>query len=463
MAKIQEKPNVLIYFMDELRADVLGCYGHPFVQTPSIDRIAAEGVRFDSAYSNCPLCMPARNCFFTGKYPTEHGVTSNGPADKEFPELAKKYSEDPPTYAFGRVLRAAGYETIAGVGKHHTGFSPEISGFTEYQRTPDRRGAGPARLPDGADPEKSRPVIIPGEAPNTIIGGTYDGDAEDTHAAHTIDRALEWLKQAPGEEPWVLRVSINTPHTPVLPPAPYDSMYEDHVQNWQFSDKEFAARSDILRRWSNIRGFQQLSLEEQRRARSSYFGLTTFLDSQIARLEQYLEQSGLNDNLLTIFVADHGSSIGEHGLQVKGPFDTDDIAHIPLIFRWPGHIEPATSPALVQLIDTLPTLAELTRVPIPSGCSGLSLMPLLEANETSLHDAIFAEGDFPHCNVNTGLRETIRTRDWLYTRYPELGEEELFDLNTDPDQTRNVADERADVLGQLTARLDSWRESIEKE
>ena len=456
-AKSATRPNVLIYFIDELRADALGCYGHPFIQTPAIDRIAAQGMRFDRAISNCPLCMPARNCFFTGQYAGTHGLLSNGPVKTEFPEIAERYRKNPPLHAFGRILRDAGFEDIINVGKHHTGFSSEISGFTQHHETKDKLGAAPPRLPKGSDPKVSRPIVVPGQPPHTIIGGTYDRDPSNTHSAHTVEKAMDVLKKQSGDAPWCLRVSINRPHTPVLAPPPYDTMYADQVRDWEFNDEEFANRTGLVKRWSDARGFQDISLEDQRRARASYFGLTSFVDSQIGKLEQFIANRGLDDNLITIFVADHGASIGEHGLQVKGPFDTDDIARVPFLMRYPGRIPAGTAAAaLTQIIDIVPTLADLLGVETPKTVEGKSLTPVLDNPKATIHDAIYSDADWPH-GLDAGRRESIRTDDWLYTRYTEIDERELFDLNNDPGQTRNIAGDRKEITKRMEARLDAWK------
>jgi arylsulfatase A-like enzyme len=446
----RQPPNVLIYFIDELRADVLGCYGHPQVQTPALDRIANQGVRFNNAFSNCPLCMPARNCFFLSQYPSTHGVTCNGP-------LSQTAKQNPPTSAFGQVLRDAGYERIVNIGKHHTGYSTAVSGFTEHHSTPDRLGTTATKLSPDADPQQWQPIYIPGEAPNTIIGGTYAANPDNTHAAQSIDAAISCVDAFSQDAPWVLRFSVDTPHTPVLPPKPYDTMYADHNDQWRFDDEEFASRSDLLQRWSRKRGFTDLSVQEQRRARNSYLGLTAYLDTQIARLEEHLEQQGLAENLITIVVADHGASIGDHGCQVKGPFDTDDIARVPMIIRYPNHIQPRVCNQLTQIMDIVPTLADLLHVQTPSNTEGKSLLPILNGDTENLHEAIFMEGDFPHGNMNTGMRESIRTPEWLYTRYTKINECELFDLANNPQQTQNVADQHPEIVDTFNARLDAWR------
>ncbi len=450
---MSDQPNILIYFIDELRADALGCYGHPFVRTPNIDKIADEGLRCEQAISNCPLCMPARNSFFTGLYPTEHGITCNNVPE----ELEERHGKNPPTYAFGRLLREAGYQHIVNVGKTHTGFSPEISGFTEHLPAPDALGFGPPKVPGEFDEDALDVVRIPGEPPNTIIAGHYPNAGETTHSRRCADTAIKKLDELSGsDQPWALRVSINRPHTPVLPPPPYDTMYEEESGLPDFSPEEFDARTPLLERWSRLRGFVDIPPEEQRRARASYFGLISHLDAQIGRVEEHLDELGLGDDVITVFVADHGASIGDHGLQVKGPFDTDDIARVPLLIRYPDGIAPGEYSHLTQIIDLVPTLADLLNVPTPQPCSGSSLQPALEDPSSRIHDAVFSTGTWPHSGMGVGRRDTIRTPDHLYTRYPKIGEAELFDLHEDPSQTRNIADSRPRIVSDLEKRLDRW-------
>lgn len=509
--------NVLIYFLDEQRADVLGCYGHPFVRTPAMDMIAASGMRFDAAYSNCPLCMPARMSFFTGRYPSEHGVLFNGNVQ----EVQHGYDGDPALLAFGAMLRDAGFDRIVNVGKHHTGFSPEISGFTEHIPAPDGRGAKPPKAPEGAAPD-AHVVKIPGIPPNTILGGTYPGDGSDSHPAVAADRAIEALGELAGSDrPWLLRVSINAPHTPVMPPAPYDKMYESENAFWEPDSAEVERRTPMLGRMNALRGFSDISLEDQRWARTCYHGLTSFVDAQIGRIEEEVARLGLAEDLLTIVISDHGSSIGDHGQQVKGPFDTDDIARIPLIVRGPGVLTGTYGP-MVQMIDVLPTLASLVgrgrwkeeadatvagddlgvsvdSKPAPAAAasqtatpgaasapsrrrgaahaaggnsrpdvvmggalrgdsglySGRSLADVLAGHAEPTHDAVFSEGEFPL--IHPGQRRSVRTERWLYTRYPEIYEQELFDLVADPKQTANVAGENSAVVAELGERIEAWR------
>jgi len=300
-----------------------------------------------------------------------------------------------------------------------------------------------------------RAVRIPGRAPNSILAGTYPGDGATSHAAHSADKAIELLDGLAVEDaPWLLRVSIDTPHTPVLPPEPFASMYAEEFAGRQFDEGEIARRTPLLTRWRRMRGFDRLTLDQQRRSRTAYTGMVSYLDSQLARVEAELARRGLDENLLTVLIADHGSAIGDHGLQVKGPFNTDDISRVPFMVRWPGRIEPGACGGLVQTIDVLPTLAELLGRDCPQPCSGRSLLPALEGSAEPIHEAVFATGTLP--TIMEGRREAVHTPDWLYVRYPQIDERELFDLRADPRQTRNVSEDHPAVRAELDARLDEW-------
>jgi arylsulfatase A-like enzyme len=443
-----KRPNILIYFIDELNADSLGCYGHPFVRTPHMDRIAGEGMQFTRAISNCPLCMPARNSFHTGLYPSGHGILFN--VNSVYADERRK------PCIFGEMLRQAGYGRIVNVGKHHTGYPADNSGYTENYPIRDGRGAKIAQLPRGGDMARDEAVIAPGTDPQVLLGGDYCGEASETEPYRVADRAIELLDglAAENDRPWLLRASFIAPHTPVLAPKPYAQMYVDEVSEWE-PRHDPDRRAGLMRRWNEMRGFDRLTTRQLRKIRTSYYGLVSLVDDQIGRIEAELKRHGLDDNLLTLLVVDHGSSIGIHGTQVKGPFDTRDIARVPLLIRYPGLAEIGRYDGLVQIIDLLPTLGELLGIGLDPSLPGKSLAPVLRGSQQPLHEAVFSEGSFP--SIHTGIRESIRTLDYLYTRYPEIGEEELFDLRQDPDELVNVADERPEMARQLSERLSEWR------
>lgn len=450
-------PNILFYCLDELRPDVLGCYGHPFVQTPTLDSICSAGVVFDQAFTTCGLSMPSRNSLFSGLYPSQHGVMTNCESG-EYGILAggEIASGLPPSRprAFGRILKQAGYRHIVDVGKHHTGFTPAHSGFNHSIPAPDLLGASPNRAPRTADPDEHDLVVIPGKAPNGIVGGTYPGRGDESHPHQCIDKAIQWLSESDGE-PWFMRVSINAPHTPVLAPEPYAQMYDEYLKDWAFDESEIQNRTGLLRRWRVHKGYDRFSPEQVRRCRSSYYALTSYVDAEIGRLERFIRERGLDEHLLTIVMSDHGSSVGDHGLMMKGPFDTDELTRIPWAMRYPGNIAPARHEHPVQIIDFVPTLADLLDCELEESLPGHSLVPICKGKGSAVREELFFEGTFP--GIMNGVRESVRTRDYLYTRYPSLGERELFDLRDDPFQARDVAADRREVVRDMEDKLNAWR------
>ena len=441
-------PNVLFVLLDELRADILGCYGHPYVQTPNMDRLAAEGVRFDRCWAANPLCIPARVAMMTSMYSRQTRVVCNIPPDP-VPNLKE-------LFRFRETLKAAGYGRLSSIGKVHTTLSPIESGFDTHLRLLDGQGATPFVLPRDFDPGRHHAVVIPGQWPNSYIGGMHPGPDEDTYSHRNVSAAIDALDAMPAE-PWLLRVSLDRPHTPVFPPEPYASMYADHVGDWSWDEEELAVRPDTLRRWRELRGFDRISLGDQRFIRRTYAGLVTFVDAQIGRLLEAIRQRGLHENLLTVLIADHGCSIGDHGQQVKGPYATPDINRVPFIVHWPGRVAPGrTYPRHVQQIDLLPTLADLIDAPRHEPFMGRSLAGVLLDNDTEpVHQAVFTEAD-SHQLENCRC-ETVRAGRWRYTRYFEAGESELIDTEEDPQETRDVQGDHAEVVRDLEARLDDWR------
>jgi arylsulfatase A-like enzyme len=453
-------PNLLFIFLDELRADVMGSYGHPFIETPTIDRLATEGVRFDQHYTNCPLCIPARTAMMSSLYPHQTGVTTNV-------DLSSLGYEVDTYLTFNHDLRDLGFDTITNIGKVHlpgeadndigpdryTGW--KAASFDNHVPIADPLGADPHTVPEGMS--ESEALRGPGKSSGlrSIIGGTHPGAPGETLTGRTVDEALKYISRAPNE-PWALRVSINRPHTPVLPPAPYDTMYEDEVTISNAHDDELESRPSPLLKWHSMRGVSELSTQERRQLRSHYYGLVTFIDDQLGRLFQRLEEHVCRDNLLTIFTADHGSSLGDHGQLTKGPYDSTDITRVPLIFHWPEGIDGGREYSdLSQIIDLLPTLVDLLGGEPRDRYEGRSLAPVLSGGHPRIHDEIFIEGSFPE--VHPGMRETIRTLDWRYTRYEALNEDELIDLSSDPDETTDVSANHPRKVEKFRSRIEEWK------
>lgn len=442
-----DRPNMLFVLLDELRRDVFGCYGHPFVETPTVDRLADEGVRFDAAHTNAPQCVPARAALMTSLYPHQSGVRNNSWYDE--PErLAEEFHD---YLEFHPRLRDAGYDHVVNVGKWHLPVSPDEAGFTRDVRFEDQKGATPFELPEGADPDDVVHKLVDG---GPIVAATHPGPIEDTYTAQGVSAAIDQVDALEGEEPWFLRLSLNRPHTPVIPPEPYASRYENDVSMPAIGPDDLGERPPLIQE-DVIRGFSD---EQLRRLRARYLGLVDFIDDQLGWLYDHLEDRGLAEDVLTVFTADHGSAIGDRGRQTKGTVSTPETTGVPLVVHWPAGIDGDRSDdGLAQLMDVYPTILDAVGASVPEYAEGESLVSVLRGEQERIHDEIFIEltldGDDRRARRHM---ETVRTEEWRYTRYPGVGQAELVDLVDDPEERRDVSENHPDRAAAFDRRLDEW-------
>jgi arylsulfatase A-like enzyme len=445
-----DRPNVLFILLDELRPDVFGCAGHPFVETPTVDGLADNGVRFDSAFTNAPQCTPARAALMTSLYPHQNEIRNN--------EWFTNPEWVPPEFhdylAFNPRLRDAGYEHVVNVGKWHVPVSTEDAGFTRDVQFEDQRGATPFTLPEGyAAP--SEDVLYKQVEGGPIVGATHPGPIEDTYTAQGVSAAIEQVDDLDDDEPWFLRLSLNRPHTPVIPPEPYASMYEDDVSLPTIGPEDLGERPPIIQN-DVITGFSD---DELRRLRARYLGFVTFIDDQLSRLIEHLEAVGAREDTLIVFTADHGSAIGDRGRQTKGTVSTPETAGVPLVFNWPagGLAEGFTYDNVTQFMDIYPTILDLVGVDIPDYAEGEALTAALRGHAEPIHDEIFIELTLDGIDRTAGRHmETVRTDEWRYTRYPGVDQAELIDLVRDSEERRDVSSQYPERVEDFESRLDDW-------
>jgi len=408
--------------------------------------LADEGVRFENAYTNAPQCVPARSSLQTSLYPHQNGVRNNNwfIEPERLPESFGDYLE------FNGRLQEAGYQEICNVGKCHLPVSPAEAGFTRNVEFSDQRGATPFDLPDGAD--ESDVVYKTGNG-GPIVGATHPGPIEDTYTAQGVSTAIDQVSDLQADQPWMLRLSLNRPHTPVIPPEPYASMYEDDVSLPEIGPDDLDERPQIIQ--DDV--VDGLSDDELLRLRARYFGFVTFIDEQLGRLFDHLEEQGIADDVLTVFTADHGSAIGDRGRQTKGTVSTPETAGIPFIVHHPSFESGRSSDGLAQLMDVYPTILDAVGADIPEYAEGESLVPVLEGRTDRIHDDIFIELTLGG-NDRTARRhmETIRTDEWRYTRYPGVDQAELINLIDDPEERRDCADEHPNRAAEFEHRLNEW-------
>lgn len=335
-------PSVVWIMCDELRASALSCYGASFadVRTPNIDRIADRGVRFTNMYATSPICVPMRTSLMTAAYPEQTGVYGN-----EGGWASYVYDRRLPT--FPELFAAAGYDT-ANFGKTH------LPRAMQPWQLDDHGGAEVSRFFDGTDERSGDEVGLPG-MPRVKVAGTFPGDRFP--GEEVTRKAIDWLRGRDSSTPFLLRVSYLQPHTPVEPPAPYAGRYRDHP--WDDPRAAGPAGSAFERRVGEILGVGELSSDDIRRAQADYHALVAWVDDQVGLL---LEALGpLLDDLVIVFNADHGVSLGEGQRMLKHTF-APESQRIPHLVAAPGLPAGIVRDDVCESLDLARTLCGLTGV-----------------------------------------------------------------------------------------------------
>jgi arylsulfatase A-like enzyme/Tfp pilus assembly protein PilF len=365
--------NVLLISIDTLRADHVGAYGYPAAQTPTLDALAARGLRFTHASTVTPLTLPAHTSLMTGTFPAWHGVRDNG---------GFYVGDDQTTLA--EVLREKGYRTGA-----------FVSAFVLDSRWGINQGFD--RYFDEFDLSR------------------YEGkglDAVQRPGSEVVDRALPWLGED-ASRPFFAWVHLYDPHTPYAAPEPFRSRFPRTMVGAY--DAEIASA-----------------------------------DSQVARLLAGLEASGRLDNTVVVVIGDHGESLGEHQEQTHAFFIYEASVRIPFIIAGP-QIAVRTVSDPVRIVDVMPTLLDRLGVPIPSAVQGESLLPLAEGGRRDL--LALSETFYPRYHYGWSDLQAVSDGRYKFIAAPER---ELYDLQTDPGETRNLAassPRRADALAQALRDL----------
>jgi len=495
------RPNFVCFITDQQRADHWGGAGNRVIRTPNIDRLAAEGVMFDRAFVANPVCMPARATLFTGRTPRGHGVRTNGiPLDRRIPTMTE-------------ALREAGYRTH-GVGKVHLrpfelpkGVGPEEADPGEF---PESRGlweAGRVRsLPQpyyGLErvefagghgswawgdyvnwlremhPEGDR-LLKPEAGEKTRFGAEQSWISavpEELHCSTWVgDRTAAFLREQAGRsEPFFLWCSFPDPHHPYCPPRPWCDMYDPaDVQLPVRREGELDDLPPHFRRafeegvqLAGRRGATKIGDEQMREIIALTYGMISLVDKQVGRVMAALEEAGLRENTVVVFMSDHGDMMGDHWMLNKGPFHFDGLLRIPFVWSLPSRFPAGVrTGALASQVDFAPTVLELAGVPIPEGVAprepeateamaawpGRSLGPVLEGRRARVREAVVVEDDEDYL----GLRlRTLVTETHQLTVYGGQEYGELFDLREDPKQLHNLWGSAAHrgVREELKARL----------
>ncbi len=440
----QRQPNILLVMADQLTAFALPCYGHPVVKAPHIGRLANEGVLFENAYCNSPLCAPSRYSMLSGRLPSRIGAYDNA---SELPASAL-------TIAHG--LRAQGYRTCL-CGKMHFVGPDQLHGFEE-RLTTDIYPVDFGWTPDWDRPEERIDWWY-----HNMQSVRQAGIAEATNQLDFDDevnfQAIRFLQdhaRSDDPRPFFLTVSFTHPHDPYAIREAYWNRYrDDEIAPPRIGPLSEDRMDPHSRRLVRVSAMDEAAITEVevRRARRAYYGAISYVDDAVGGLIETLHRLGLADDTIVIFTADHGDMLGERGLWYKMHF-FEWAVRVPLIFRAPGRFAPRRTASIASLLDLLPTLLDLGRPEVGGTAAiehdGASLLPLLQGGalpERPVLGEYLAEGALaPIFMIRRGVHKFI----WSEPDPPLL-----FDLARDPDELENIAPlpERAATVAEFEAEV----------
>jgi choline-sulfatase len=430
--------NVLFILSDQHNPKVMGCAGHPIVHTPHLDALAARGTRFSAAYTNSPICVPARASLATGRYVHQIRYWDNAnPYDGRVP-------------AWGHRLREAGHSVVS-IGKLHYRDTLDDNGFDEE--------IIPMHVVDGIGDLLG---LIRDKLPRRNKGRNYvieAGGGESTYTRYDQDilaESLRWLREeAPrhGERPWVLFASFVNPHPPMIAPEEFYGLYPHDKVPFPIQYWTDAPLHPAVRQFRDAVYWDRMDDAIVRKAVAAYLGQVSFLDHSIGALLGALEQSGLGASTRVIYSSDHGENLGNRGLWNKSVM-YEDAAGIPLLMAGPDVPAGQVLDVPVSLVDVFPTVMEMTgtrAVPADAELPGHSLLAI--ANGARPQRTVLSEY---HAGNSTCGNFMIRHGPYkfvYYTQHPA----QLFNLEHDPEEVHDLAADpaRASLLAECEARLRS--------
>ncbi len=437
------KPNILVVISDEHNAGVLGCYGNEIARTPNLDGLARRGIVFESCYCNSPLCVPSRLAFTSGKYISRVGAWSNN-----------CWLPSADYLTLPRIMNAAGYESIL-CGKMHYDRTRRY-GFTEIGGNMNKSfkaGKGKRREADDLEPKPGISgrfkAFHPGES------GVLRHDRKVT--AGTI----EFLKNRnAADKPFFLIAGYVAPHFPLIVPQEYWQPYKGKVPMPVIPEGHLESQP---RNYKHLRiGFNVEDAPDDivRKGRELYYGLTQWLDEEIGKVLKTLADSEVAENTIVIYTTDHGENMGEHGLWWKNCV-YEHAAHVPLIISWPQRWRGGQRRnKACSLLDLAQTIAELGTAKTGGDWNGDSMVKWIDNPKTKWKD--LAVSEYYGHNIASGFA-MIRMGRYKYVYHAPAdanhpAECELYDLQADPGEFNNLADQK-----KHEKRIDAMHKVLVKE
>jgi len=441
-ARPERRPNVVFILTDDQRWDTMSCAGHPFLKTPHLDRIAAEGARFTNMFVTTSLCSPSRASFLSGLYAHSHGVVNN------FTDYPSEMT------SFPMRLQQEGYET-AYIGKWHMGEASDEKrpGFDYWV---SHKGQG-----------KYFDNEFNVDGTRQVKKGYY------TH--RVTDMAVEWLKR-PHTKPFLLILGHKAPHTPFTPEPKYEHLFDDIDIPYPKSAFALEGKPDWVKQridtWHGIYGpiygyrkkfpdTRPESVRDFARFARSYLATIKSVDDSVGRVYEALKETGRLDNTLLVFAGDNGMFLGEHGMTDKRTMHEESI-RVPMLVRYPALAKAGTViEQQVLNIDLAPSVLEVCGARPLANIHGRSWKPLLAGDAAGWRTAWFYEYNYEKQFPYTPNVRGVRTDEWKYVHYPhgdggpDRHMAELYNLKDDPGEAKNLIDDPAcaDTVARLKKEL----------
>lgn len=433
-----KRPNILFLLSDDQRPDTIAALGNKTIRTPHVDALVARGTTFLNATCANPICTPSRAEILSGASGFANGVLDFGGRINSNMAL------------WPEAMKQAGYRT-AFVGKWHNRGTPAQHGFEDTRGL--YTGGGGKWMVQSFD-WNGRPVTgYRGWVFKTNKGkpqpergvGLSSNISEDF-----ADAAIDLVKQK-SDQPFFIQVSFTAPHDPLLIPHGYESMYnpakiplpENFLPRHSLDHGNFDGRDEKL--------FEQPRTPKMVRDELAvYYAVISHMDAQIGRILESLEETGQRKNTIVLFASDHGLGGGSHGIRGKQNM-YDHTIRVPLIFAGPGIPEGKRTQALCYLRDLFPTTCDMAGVDVPAQVEGKSLLPVITGKVDTVYPHVF--GYFRN------FQRMIRTDRWKLIEYPQINRRQLFDLEHDPHELKNLAGEERhkEIEHELTHKLRDWQ------
>ncbi len=503
-----KRPNFVYIMTDQHRSDWLGCYGHPVVKTPNIDALAAQGTRFDNFFVASPVCMPNRASFMTGRYPSVHGLRYNGCV---LPKGTNTFVDVLAASGYRTAsIGKSHLEPFTGIDNMNK--PDDVDGMErpilEARETGDLTQVNEEPAQFVGDETHDLPTPYYGFQHMDLVtghghrcGGQYaqwlrrerDDWAEffkpENELSHNYTcpqafrtplpedlyptgwvgaRAVDYLNTAAGsDDPFFAYVSFPDPHHPFNPPGKYWDMYspdqfdvplpysahENPIPPMAWLEEAFNSEGKSITPQTAFR----VSDQHIKEAMALTAGMITMIDDQVGKIVETLKANGQFENTVICFNSDHGDYLGDFGLLLKGMFPSRATTQVPMIWSDPETRSGRVSNALSSTVDIAPTILERAGVAPYRGMQGKSLLGALGGYDDLRDDLLieYNEG-MPKFGLDAPVRvRSLRTNDWRFTIYAGQPFGELYDLNTDPNETRNLWDdaEYSGIRGDLALRM----------